>query len=158
MKRLDPRPLTQNGGSPKLRHAQKHTHKPPFKAYLPFDMSQHASFISSITTPTNTMPLFGHSSPSKSSLAIPKSSSATSINTSRSPSPNESGLGRGTQAIQEETFRNVKLIEELLRAWNEHRQALSACAKTGKKLAKAMEELGHGVDKTSITGSLSPTK
>jgi hypothetical protein len=101
------------------------------------------------------MPLFGHSSPSKASLAIPKSSSATSVNTSRSPSPNESGLGKGTQAIHEETFRNVKLIEELLRAWNEHRQALSACAKTGKKLAKAMEELGHGVDKTSITGALS---
>jgi hypothetical protein len=65
-------------------------------------------------------------------------------------------LGKGTQAIQEETFRNVKLIEELLRAWNEHRQALSGCAKTGKKLAKAMEELGHRVEKTSITGSLSP--
>lgn len=101
------------------------------------------------------MPLFGHSSPSKASLAIPKSSSATSVNTSRSPSPSESGLGKGTQSIQEETFRNVKLIEELLRAWNEHRQALSACAKTGKKLAKAMEELAHGVDKTSITGSSS---
>jgi hypothetical protein len=102
------------------------------------------------------MSLFGHSSPSKASLAIPKSNSATSINTSRSPSPNEPGLGKGTQAIQEETFRNVKLIEELLRAWNEHRQALSSCAKTGKKLAKAVEELGHGVEKTSITGSLSP--
>jgi hypothetical protein len=102
------------------------------------------------------MPLFGHSSPSKASLAIPKSNSATSVNTSRSPSPNEPGLGKGTQAIQEETFRNVKLIEELLRAWNEHRQALSSCAKTGKKLAKAMEELGHGVEKTSITGALSP--
>lgn len=63
-------------------------------------------------------------------------------------------MGKGTQSIQEETFRNVKLIEELLRAWNEHRHALSVCAKTGKKLAKAMEELGHGVDKTSITGML----
>lgn len=57
--------------------------------------------------------------------------------------------------MQEETFRNVKLIEELLRTWNEHRQALSQCAKTGKKLAKAMEELGHGLEKGSITGSLS---
>lgn len=48
----------------------------------------------------------------------------------------------------------MKLIEELLRAWNEHRHALSVCAKNGKKLAKAMEELGHGVDKTSITGKI----
>jgi hypothetical protein len=54
--------------------------------------------------------------------------------------------------IQEEAFRNVKLIEELVRAWNEHRQALSACSKSGKKLAKAMEDLGHGVEKTSMTG------
>ena len=58
--------------------------------------------------------------------------------------------------MQEETFRNVKLVEELLRAWNEHRQVLSACAKTGKKLAKAMEDLGHGVEKTSITGMSFP--
>lgn len=54
--------------------------------------------------------------------------------------------------MQEETFKNVKLIEELLRTWNEHRQALSLCAKTGKKLAKAMDDLGHGVEKTPITG------
>jgi hypothetical protein len=47
------------------------------------------------------------------------------------------------------------LIEELLRAWNEYRHALTVCAKSGKKLANAMEELGHGVDKTSITGALS---
>jgi hypothetical protein len=141
---------------PKLRHAQNHTHNPLSKLTYP---SQHESTrfpTSSLTFQTNAMPLFGHSSPSKASLAIPKSSGSTSVNTSRSPSPNESGLGKGTQAIQEETFRNVKLIEELLRAWNEHRQALSSCAKTGKKLAKAMEELGHGVEKTSITGSFSP--
>ena len=101
------------------------------------------------------MPLFSSSSPSKASLAIPKSNSATSVTSSRSPSPDDRpgvGLGKGTQAMQEETYRNVKLIEELLRAWNEHRQILSACAKTGKKLAKAMEDLGHGVEKTSITG------
>jgi hypothetical protein len=72
--------------------------------------------------------------------------------------PDERGLGKGAQAMQEETFRNVKLIEELLKAWNEHRQALTACAKTGKKLAKALEELGHGVEKTSITGVLSLTE
>ena len=105
------------------------------------------------------MPFFGAHSPSKASLAIPKSNSATSITSSRSQSPDDrsgigTGLGKGTHSIQEETFRNVKLIEELLRAWNEHRHALSVCAKTGKKLAKAMEELGHGVDKTSITGLL----
>jgi hypothetical protein len=52
--------------------------------------------------------------------------------------------------MQDKTFRNVKLVEELLRAWNEHRQALSACAKSGKRLAKAMDELGQGGDKTSI--------
>ena len=103
------------------------------------------------------MPFFGTHSPSKASLAIPNSNSATSITSSRSQSPDDRsgigiGLGKGAQSIQEETFRNVKLIEELLRAWNEHRHALSVCAKTGKKLAKAMEELGHGVDKTSITG------
>jgi hypothetical protein len=52
--------------------------------------------------------------------------------------------------MQEETLRNVKLIEELLRAWNDHRQALAACAKTQKRLARAMDELGQGVDKTSL--------
>jgi GTP cyclohydrolase I len=54
--------------------------------------------------------------------------------------------------MQDDTFRNVKLIEELLKAWNEHRQALSGCAKTGKRLAKAMDELGHGLDKTGVAG------
>jgi hypothetical protein len=52
--------------------------------------------------------------------------------------------------MQDDTFRNVKLVEELLRAWHDHRQALSACAKTGRRLAKAMDELGQGLDKTSI--------
>lgn len=101
------------------------------------------------------MPLFKSLSPSRSSLTIPippqNSNFATSPSSSRSQSPGEElqqlpRLGK----MQDETLRNVKLVEELLRAWNEHRQALLACAKSGKRLARAMDELGQGTDKTSL--------
>lgn len=95
------------------------------------------------------MPLFKSSaSPSRSSLTL----APPSVGSSRSPSPTATPRSTGSTAMQDDTFRNVKLVEELLRAWNDHRQALSACGKTGKKLAKAMEELSQGVDKTSVTG------
>lgn len=92
------------------------------------------------------MPLFKTHSPSRASLTVPHSApgSATS---SRSASPSAPNT-----AMQDDTFRNVKLVEELLKAWNEHRQALAGCAKTGKRLAKAMCELGLGLDKTGVAG------
>lgn len=104
------------------------------------------------------MPLFSKSlSPSRSTLSIPQVSGGTasavhSLASSRSPSPSAPANQReNPKRMQDDTFRNVKLVEELLRAWNDHRQALSACAKTGKRLAKAMDELSQGLDKTSIT-------
>ncbi|WWC89840.1 uncharacterized protein L201_004768 [Kwoniella dendrophila CBS 6074] len=125
------------------------------------------------------------------SIAIPPTKSNTSLNIPISPSgkssrsnPNSptSSIGSGKSPVSKnqgylpnilssrkvfqpiskaDALKNVKLLEEVLNAWNEHRLAVSNLGKTSRKLASALKDLtgkSNGIDKVDIAAqTIRPT-
>ncbi|WWC60832.1 uncharacterized protein I303_103408 [Kwoniella dejecticola CBS 10117] len=124
-------------------------------------------------------------SPSRTSLSIPpispgRSTSIPSPSSSTGKSPSASGeyfprvspssasasastRTRLTKRIsKDEAFKNVKLLEDVLAAWNEYRICISNLGKSSRKLAGSLKDLaagsGPGSDKVDVASqTIRPT-